>query len=156
ASQSMAQPANTLFGAEMGPVGRWKSCVGVKAMDRLEFSKLPLSPDEREKLVQLYEKRFRRFRERADQPPHDIERCDYEELIIGPLRDLLSLLLEVESTPEQREQWLREHASRILNDPDARRIALEVAKKYLRRDGGSAQDKDEDYLAFAARRKGRI
>jgi len=83
-------------------------------------------------------------------------RGDYEELIIGPLRDLLSLLLEVESTPEQREQWLREHASRILNDPDARRIALEVAKKYLRRDGGSAQDKDEDYLAFAARRKGRI
>jgi hypothetical protein len=125
-------------------------------MDRLEFSKLPLSPGEREKLIQLYAERFRRFRERADQPPHDIEKCDYEELIIGPLRDLLSLLLDIEATPEQREQWLREHAIRILNDPDAQRLALEVAKKYLRRAVGSAQDKDEDYFAFAAKRKWRI
>jgi hypothetical protein len=122
-------------------------------MDRLEFSKLPLSPGEREKLIQLYAERFRRFRERADQPPHEIEKCDYEELIIGPLRDLLSLLLDIEATPEQREQWLREHASRILKDSDAQRIMLEAAKKYL---DGEDRDKHEDYVTFLTRRKWRI
>jgi hypothetical protein len=137
----------------MGPVGRWKARVDAKAMDELEYSKYPLSPDGREKLRRRYEERFQRFRERADQPPHDIEKCDYEELIIGPLRDLLSLLLDIEATPEQREQWLREHASRILKDPDARRIAREVAKKYL---DGADEAKHKDYVRFLTRRKLRI
>jgi hypothetical protein len=117
-------------------------------MDELEFSKYPLLLDGREKLKRLYAERLQRFRERADQPPHEIEKCDYEELIIGPLRDLLSLLLDVESTPGQREQSLREHASRILKDPDAQRIVLEVAQKYIR-------DR-EDRRTFLTRRKMRM
>ena len=136
------------FWGRKGPVGRWKLRVDAKAMDELDYSRLPLSPGEREKLIQRYAGRFQRFRERSDQQPHDIEKCDYEELIIGPLRDLLSLLLDVESTPEQREQWLREHARRILKDPDAQRIAWEVAKKHL---DGEGREKHEDYVTFLVR-----
>src|SRR6266849_523240 len=114
------------------------------AMDALDYAKLPLSLSGREELKRLDAERVRRFREKAEQRPSDIQKHHDEELIRGRLRDRCSCLIDV--PPRQREQWLREQATRVLNDTDMREIVDEMARKHL------AQ---EDYLTLMGSLKGR-
>jgi hypothetical protein len=85
-------------------------------LDALDYSRLPISPEDRLVMVGRDANRIARFREKVSREPQRIGEHDRDELFRGRLRDYWECVQRTAGTPDQRAQWLRDYAKYIRDE----------------------------------------